>query len=149
MTRGNGSATSWWHCNTLQHIEAHCNSLVYSRRAEMCVLNSLQHTATHRNTPKHTATALYILHTATVPYILAAHCNSPIYSRHVETCVLDSLQHTATVPYILAAHCNSPIYSRHAETCVLDSLQHTATHCNTPKHTATALYTLDVQRRVC
>ena len=83
-------------CNTLQRTATHCNTLRHTNRNvhmwhDIC--NTLQHTATHCNTLQHTATRCDIL---TAMFI-------------------------SDMTY--AAHCST--------------LQHTAAHCNTLQHIAT------------
>jgi len=90
---------------------------------DICVNESLQHTATHCNTLQHTAT----------------HCNTQAHS-HCDICVNESLQHTAT-------HCNTQAHS-YCDIGVMKLLQHigaltitvklvSKTLCNIPQHTAT------------
>jgi len=83
--------------------------------------NTLQHTATHRNMPQHTARIAPVWH----EYFMTG----TNHSRHT------TLQHTATRCNTLqhaATHCNT--------------LQHTATHCNTLQHTARVRRLTDVRR---
>ena len=91
----------------------------------MLCLNTLHHSATHRNALQHTAmlyiecVALVILGMRVVIEHTATHCNT--------------LQHTAT-------HCNCNTLQYTAIHC--STLQDTATRCNTLQHTAAHCNTL-------
>jgi len=87
----------------------------YLQVSERTSCNTLQHTATHCNTPR-----IYRSQSEQA----ATHCNTPrIYRSHSEQAAThcNTLQHTAT---------------HHAFTGLrANKLQHTATHCNTLQHT--------------
>jgi len=88
--------------------------------------NTLQHAATHCNTPQHSTHTLchivcvYLLHTIYTHSHPTTHCNT------LHTLYTHSMRVVATHTLHTLPHCNT--------------LQHTATHCNTLQHTAT-LYT--------
>jgi len=106
---------------------------------------TLQHTATHRNTPQHAATHCNILqHTATYCNILPLPLHMLRYWAKADVPNCNTLQHTATHCNTLqhtATHCITLHHiATHATHC--NTLQHTATHCNTLQHTATHCNTL-------
>jgi hypothetical protein len=152
------------HCNTLQHIATHCNTLWGCRMLGaffiailiqvialiLCILeysrnktisqvhcNTLQHTATHCNTLQHTAT----------------HCQTHRHTSTQHTVKQDvacTLQDTATLCNTLqhtAAHCQTHKHTNtqtrntlwNKSSCLFcaSSSQDTATRCNTLQHTAT------------
>jgi len=91
---------------------------------DLCVSNTLQHTATHCNALRQTATHYHTLqHTAT-------HCST----RRHELCVCDARTS--------GLHAGRFLHSFHCNT-----LQHTATHCNTLQHTATHFSVFAMQGR--
>jgi len=94
---------------------------------------TLQHTATHRNTPQHTATHCNILQHPTTPYNTLQRCWRRLHTNfsrtesragiHIEWCC-NTLQHIATHT---ATHCNA----LQRTTTLYNTLQHAATRCNT------------------
>ena len=95
------------HCNAL-HTATHCNKPQFLSSLPVARRNTLQQTATHCTTLRHTVKQQHI----------ATHCNT--------------LQHTATHGNSLPAasqvmHCNTLQHT----TTHCNTLQHTATHCNT------------------
>jgi len=137
-----------WHPATPRALAATSQAVGWS-----ACCSTPQHTATHFNTPQHTATTPQALaatrlavgwsaccntlqHTATHYNAIqrtATHCNhtSRTCCHHTGSRLVDVLQQTAT-------HCN--VRQRTAIHC--NTLQHTATHCNTLQHTATHCNTL-------
>ena len=87
-----------------------------------CATDTLQHTATHCNTPQQTNTSIHSsnMHTDTLQRT-ATHCNT--------------LRHTAT-------SCNKPDTSIHSSNMHTDTLQCTSTHCDALQRIATHCHTL-------
>jgi len=108
----------------------------------------LQHAATHRNTPQHTAAhfdgvIIFVLHINTPPPILhpqiPCHCSTLQHTAPHYT----TLQHTAThldgaVTFVLHIRTQPPILHPHIPRHC-NTLQHTATHCTTLQHTLMVL----------
>ena len=130
------------HCNTLQHIAIHCNTVRNRERSEIhWRRNPLQHTATHCILLHHTATHCNTLqHTAI--HCQASASESNTLQHTVTSC--NTLQHTAidsntlqhTTQRVTAKERGAFITTR---VFISEILQHTATHCNTLQHTATLI----------
>jgi len=116
---------------TLQHTATHCNTPQHTAAHR----NTLQHTATHCNTPQHTAA-----HRNTQQYT-ATHCNAP----QCTATHYNALQHTTAHRYLQCACSN--VYSRILLSKVFRNrlydtathsniLQRTETHCNTLQYAA-------------
>ena len=130
-------------CIVLQCVKVCCSGYFSAPLFSMCQIlielcYTLQHTATHQNTPEHTATHCNTL-------FGAALFNIPDLDRIVQhtTTHCNTLQHTAT-------HCPAPLFSISQiliELCI--TLQYTATHCNTLRHIATHCNTLQHTFRRC
>jgi len=140
------------HDTTTRHINRHTKRNLHSFMVSMYRNDTLQRTATHCNTPQHTATQISIIsvpgekHAACATYCNTTHCNTlqhtatqtsiiivPSAMRAASATHGNTLQHTAT-------HCNTPQNRPQSSSCQAQCaqlLQHTATQSNTPQHTAT------------
>jgi len=120
-------------CNTLQHTATHRNTPELG--SPPVLLSSKVYAATHYNTLQHTATHANSVAPRTV--VIPGICCTRL--QHTTT-HCNTLQHTATHAKSVAPR-----------TVVIpgiccQTLQHTATHCNTLQHTATHCNTLQHTR---
>jgi len=130
-------------CNGRRGLEVAFQTLQRWRR---CVCNTLQHTATYRNTCntlQHTAT-----HCNTLQRTERRQSGSPNSLALEKVCLQHSATHRNTIQHA-ATHCNTMQRTGKPQSGSPNSpaletvcLQHTATHCNTLQHAATYCNTI-------